>query len=70
MEFQIDVAHVVFQLQLFSPRRVEAPPGGEATYLAVWGGARVMLSERCSQTGLGSQKMDDSHKPALQIQRY
>lgn len=44
MEFQINVAHIVFQLQLFSTCRVEAPPGGEASYLAVWEAARAMLS--------------------------
>lgn len=44
MEFQIDVAHVVFQLQLFSTRRLEAPLQEEASYLAVWEAARAMLS--------------------------
>lgn len=33
LEFQIDVAHIVLQLQLFSTRRLEAPLGGWG-----WGG--------------------------------
>lgn len=41
LEFQIDVAHVVLQLQLFSTRRLEAPPGGRG---GGGGGGRSKLS--------------------------